>query len=117
MSWHNDKIVVPVKPIVFTLAGNITVAVGNGIWKYLGPTETWEDYFIYQQNNSSGILWPEEEYKKKQSSDVVVHKVLSSNGKTHYNVVQVGSSFKCNCVGFSYRRNCRHCDEIKKKVG
>ena len=116
MSWYHDKVVVPNVPVVTKLSGNVTVASCRGIVRVLLPTETWEDYFVYQQNNYSGKLWEEEAYDNKRLTDKVIHKVMSSNGKSFYNVTQVGDSFVCNCVGFSYRRNCRHCAEVKSKL-
>jgi hypothetical protein len=41
--------------------------------------------------------------------------VLSSDGETLYNVVVIGEDdsdlWVCNCLGFSYRRRCRHIKE------
>ena len=39
--------------------------------------------------------------------------VLSSNGKKTYTVSYKNDQWTCNCVGFGFRRKCKHINEIK----
>lgn len=42
--------------------------------------------------------------------------VKGSSGN-EYVVKLVGEKYVCNCKGFTYRKTCRHVDQIKKEVG
>ena len=39
MSWFHDKIEVTVHPVLIKISGGLTVAIGDGIWRYLAPTQ------------------------------------------------------------------------------
>jgi hypothetical protein len=42
-----------------------------------------------------------------------VYKVLSSKGDKEYEVnTNASGSLECSCVGYGYRRKCRHIDQI-----
>ena len=45
-----------------------------------------------------------------------VSKVLSSDGTKYYTVTQQGIHFSCTCLGYEWRRTCRHIDETKEKL-
>jgi len=46
------------------------------------------------------------------------HLVTSSDGVTQYRVIRMGITNKyiCECLGFQYRRACRHIVEVHEKV-
>lgn len=115
MSWYEDKIVLPVHPVTFSKNGK-TFCGAEGIFRELPDGWSWEDLFIYQQNNRSGIPWSDEEYSRRMSLGPRTFKVKSSNGKSFYNVIVRGDNIICNCTGYAYRKNCRHCDEIRKAL-
>lgn len=87
------------------LEGNLVVAIGNGIWRYLGPTESWEDFFELEEIA---------EEDKIDYSSVKVFNVPSSSKEGTYKVTQRGDSYTCQCKGFSFRRKCRHIDDVRK---
>jgi hypothetical protein len=105
MSWFHEKIEVSVQPIVMKIAGGLTVAIGDGTWRYLAPTETWEDHFQLKEIS---------EEDKVDYNLVKTFKVPSSSKNGSYIVTQRGDSYTCQCKGFSFRRKCRHIDDVKK---
>jgi len=43
--------------------------------------------------------------------------VDSSSGKDFYTVkLHANGTWSCNCVGFTFRRKCRHIEELKNKI-
>lgn len=55
-------------------------------------------------------------YKEKKIAATEIHEqVLSSDSKKTYNVTFKNNTWSCDCVGFSYRKRCKHIDEIKEK--
>ena len=77
MSWYHDKITVKTQPVVMRIAGNITVAIGDGKWIYLGPTESWEDFFQMEEISEEDKI----DYNK-----VETFKVKSSTKDGEYTV-------------------------------
>ncbi len=55
-----------------------------------------------------------EEYKASKDTEIA-EEVLSSNGNKKYLVTLKNGTWSCDCVGFSYRRSCRHIKEIQEK--
>jgi hypothetical protein len=49
-----------------------------------------------------------------KSSSQKVFKVAGSKGETYTVVKTSGGVWSCNCVGFGYRRTCRHIDGVRK---
>ena len=41
--------------------------------------------------------------------------IPSTDGKKTYKVKFDGRNWLCNCVGYSFRRTCKHVEEAKKK--
>jgi hypothetical protein len=48
-----------------------------------------------------------------EKTDSQTWEVKGSKGAT-YTVSRIGSDYSCNCVGFQYRRKCKHVSEIAK---
>ena len=43
-----------------------------------------------------------------------VYKVMSSKGNKEYEVnMNISGSFACSCMGYGFRRRCRHIEEVK----
>ncbi len=42
--------------------------------------------------------------------------VVSTNGKKTYLVLYRNSQWTCNCVGYGFRRKCKHIDKIKNET-
>lgn len=40
-------------------------------------------------------------------------KVLSTNGKSYYEVIFKDGMWSCTCTGFGFRRKCKHIEQIK----
>lgn len=47
-------------------------------------------------------------------SDLRIFKVKSKTKGSVYNVTSVGGKVSCDCVGFQFRRYCKHSDSVKK---
>jgi len=81
-------------------------------WYKLDNTETLpniEDIAFYPYKPSIRPL-PEESIGK-------VYKVLSSKGDKEYEVnTNASGSLECSCVGYGYRRKCRHIDQITNSL-
>lgn len=45
-----------------------------------------------------------------------VYPVLSSDGQHEYYVEIKNNEFTCTCVGYGFRRYCKHIDLIKKQI-
>lgn len=53
--------------------------------------------------------------KVLKSAGDIVEKVKSSNGKSNYIVKLQNGQWSCTCTGYSFRKRCRHIDEVKLK--
>ena len=47
-------------------------------------------------------------------SDMRIFKVKSKTKGSVYNVTSVSGTVSCDCVGFQFRRHCKHSDSVKK---
>jgi len=56
------------------------------------------------------------EYRSYQGE--TEHKVTSSDGVSEYTVtrVRIRNTYICECLGYYYRRYCRHIDEVREKL-
>jgi len=54
--------------------------------------------------------------KNEKKDEKKVFTVKGSKGD-EYKVVVEGNHAHCNCVGFQYRKRCKHADEILKNIG
>ena len=60
--------------------------------------------------------WTQNKPKQENNPTYKIReKVTSSKGDKNYLVNFDGIRWNCTCVGFGFRRNCRHIKEIKKK--
>lgn len=119
MSWFIERTVVPYHPVTCDLPGNVRLIIGcDGRWIYTSKNESWENFFIFQQNNFSGVEWDEETILRKSGklSTYRIFKVPSSKGDKNYTIVVNGNYISCNCTGFSFRKRCRHTQEIREKL-
>lgn len=110
-----NKIVVPIKPTIANF-GTSKKAISGSYWFELKDNEGWEDYFIFQQNNYSGVAWTQEELKEKIRRDIQVEifDIISNSGNGSYKVRRRGESWYCQCKGFYFRKHCSHIDEAKR---
>lgn len=61
--------------------------------------------------------WEKDEPKVDKPSHTLSEKVEASKPGKFYNVTFDGMYWDCNCVGFGFRKNCRHVEQIKQKHG
>jgi hypothetical protein len=59
---------------------------------------------------------PKEDNKPNIDKDSI-YKVMSSKGDKEYIVkADISGSLECTCVGYEFRRRCRHIDQIKDSL-
>lgn len=80
--------------IVKTLSG--TYLIVDGKWSQVSPDAKLSDY-----------LQPPKPVERK------VVKIESSTPGTFYEVTINNDTYTCNCVGFTYRRKCKHTEQAK----
>lgn len=56
-------------------------------------------------------------YPKPNIIENKEYKVLSSNGKEYYTVKSLNGDYTCTCIGYSFRRYCKHITKIKEENG
>lgn len=56
------------------------------------------------------------ERPKETVVEVIRHSVPSSSGRSTHTVTQRGNSLSCDCVGYTYRRTCKHVKKIAQEV-
>lgn len=57
------------------------------------------------------------DFKEEEKPSYEIHEKVNSsrgNGK-QYDVTFNGNSWSCTCLGFGYRRKCRHIEKVKQK--
>jgi hypothetical protein len=52
---------------------------------------------------------------KRKSVEIKAFNVLSSNGKSSYEVKYENGQWSCECAGFGFRRKCKHIETAKSK--
>lgn len=66
----------------------------------------------------SDIIWTPSTKPKKPEVQQGEYKFKSSSSDSEYTVKVIGQSVKCNCPGtWRSKGNCKHVQEVKKKLG
>lgn len=117
-------VVVSLSPpaIASFVKGDKRYAVYNGSqgrWVEITKDVTLEDV-TSRWKRWSKTLTPEEKQEKKKSEKLKKsHKtewqVPGSKGN-EYKVTLKGSELSCECVGFGFRRKCKHVEKIKNEI-
>ncbi len=98
-----------IPPFTMTIGSEKYIMPG---WYKLDHTETLpniEDIAFYPYK-------PKEDNKPKISNDKI-YKVTSSKGDKVYEVkLNNSGSLECECVGYGYRRKCRHIDQVTSSL-
>jgi len=100
--------VVSVNPALFTSPSGQRYAVAGSVWVPV-PVDTTRD------NMGRFVSWEPPEANPAPTTSSREWSVKGSKGNT-YCVVERGGSWGCSCVGYGYRRKCRHIDETKKRI-
>ena len=59
--------------------------------------------------------WVKKSYVNVQPEPISNNwKVKNSKGNSHYEVSYINNQWNCNCVGFGFRRDCKHIQQIKQ---
>ena len=86
-----------------------TYAVGQGLGKWVEiPNGTTVDELRSHWVDTSTKPEPKDDSPTK-------FPVLSSDGKKTYFVIERMGVFYCDCVGYGFKRTCRHIKEIQTK--
>ncbi len=100
--------VVSVNPALFTSPSGQRYAVAGSVWVPV-PIDTTRD------NMGRFVSWEPPEINPEPSINSREWSVKGSKGNA-YCVVERNGSWGCSCVGYGYRRKCRHIDETKKRI-
>jgi len=100
-----------IPPAQANFPNNISIIVLNGHWFRVTKFFTLEvARKIYEK------LFENQPITIKSRTNVKVYKVKSSKGDKYYKIVNNGNNnWTCNCLGFTYRRRCRHIEECKQQ--
>jgi hypothetical protein len=52
----------------------------------------------------------------KNINDTRIFKVKSKSKGSVYNVIMKNGNISCDCIGFQFRKSCKHSDAIKKFI-
>ena len=99
---------VSVNPVLFTAPSGQRYAIAGSVWVCV-PADTTRD------NMDRFVLWEPAATIPQPSTSIREWSVAGSTGNT-YNVVERDGAWGCSCVGYGYRRKCRHIDEIKGRA-
>lgn len=58
---------------------------------------------------------PDTSYRKKENPKEGKWEVKSYKGDKKYTVTFKNGAYSCTCIGFQYRRNCKHIEHIKSE--
>tara|TARA_R110000851_G_scaffold282009_1_gene435508 strand:+ start:445 stop:780 length:336 start_codon:yes stop_codon:yes gene_type:complete len=100
--------VVSVNPALFTSPSGQRYAVAGSVWVPV-PFDT------TRENMGRYVSWELPESSPAPTTSSREWSVKGSKGNI-YCVVERDGSWGCSCVGYGYRRKCRHIDETKKRV-
>lgn len=90
--------------VVNTLSGRY--AVYGSQWFAVNDSFTMQDAFD---------RWVKKSYVNVQTEPISNNwKVKNSKGNSHYEVSYINKQWNCNCVGFGFRRDCKHVQQIKQ---
>ena len=54
---------------------------------------------------------------KSMSKDIRAFRISSKSSGKVYTVVKNSTKYTCDCMGFQYRKHCKHIDGVHRKVG
>lgn len=112
-----EKIICCYPPFIWNRNDNKQIAVFNsyekGILHFEIDIET-EDIFNYVFS-----FYENKTYNENISKDISTNEkewdVLSSKGDKSYKVMYQNGNFNCSCPSYSFIKNCKHIDKIKKE--
>lgn len=83
------------------------------------PYRNEEQYRNLVKLNNDAIQKRQELYANKNDPNVIAQEwiIPSSNGKQNYTVTLNEEGWKCSCMGFGFRKTCKHVEELKLKGG
>lgn len=93
-------------PAIFSLGGK-TYTVSGSVWTEVPEGTTLDD-----------IKWVDTRPPLPEAPKYLTRKFQSSRGKGEYYATVATDGFKeCTCAGFTYRRFCRHTEELFAEIG
>lgn len=83
------------------------------------PYRDEQQYNHLRTLNNTAIQKREALYASKNDPNVIAQEwtIPSSNGKQNYLVILNEEGWKCSCIGFGFRKTCKHIEDIKSKGG
>lgn len=80
------------------------------VWKKVEPKPSPGMYC----SNEEFEQWQNGNWKPQTKvSNSITEKIKSSNGKSTYTVLYDNGNWNCECIGFSYRKTCKHVKEVQ----
>jgi hypothetical protein len=72
---------------------------------------------LFSQFKSEDVVDDSKKEKVKRSDNVRLFKVKSNDKEYNVEYNVSGKFLTCSCIGFGYRRKCKHVDAVSKKIG
>lgn len=112
MSYFREREKVISRPAIMNMAGNVRMAVGGSHgWIPMYPGETLEDLFDWGQEERQAVS------ELPQQVKPVYLEIISDTSGEKYTITIMNERVSCTCKGYSFRKKCRHSDEVKKAMG
>lgn len=92
-------------PALVTI-GDVTYVVPG--WHIVPNGTTLEEVYEHRK-------LPEKYQTQKSNIGYIKENVLSERTGESYTVEFNGNYWSCTCMGFGFRRTCKHCDKVKLK--
>jgi len=99
-------------PTVVTLGGITYVCPG---WHVVPFGTTVAEAMTHWVEDVPAEILRRREETERLDSQKIVESVVSSKGDSAYTVVFDGIQWTCDCVGFGFKRKCRHIEQVKTK--
>jgi hypothetical protein len=72
---------------------------------------------LFSKFKSEDIVDDHKKEKVKKSDNIRLFKVKSNDKEYNVEYNVSGKFLTCSCIGFGYRRKCKHVDAVSKKIG
>lgn len=97
-------------PAIYSNILDKTIVIVSGVWYEINPKQITPKDFYKRYETPKVIKIVD---NSTQTFEVNSSSLKSPNKK--YIVTRTGEKYKCTCIGYGYRRTCKHIENIKSK--